>query len=511
MMKQRINSATGIFLLLLFAASAEAQPAKKDLARIDETVKRAFAAFQPTGLAVSVVMNDEIIYHQAFGYANASVKQPVKTTSLFNIASCTKAFTAASVAMLVDEGKIKWTDKVTAYFPEFRLADDYITRELTVEDLLCHRSGLGTFYGDLLWYNTDYSDEEVMKRIRFEPITRRFGIEYGYQNIMFLTAGKLIEKVSGQTWSDFVTKRIFMPLGMNQTRPSNDELTTDQDIALGHLKDKPLEQYDFNAAKSAAGIFSSVDELSLWTMLMLNKGTYNGKRLISESSINRILDPHTIMGVTEYTRQHGTNFNAYAMGWRVHDYNGEKIAEHNGGMPGYISKVTLVPSRKISFIILNNSNDPYINEALKGDLLDILVKGNDFDWISEYSGIMAKSEAADKISKEERLKSRIPGTKPSHSADGYTGVYRDKSYGDAEVILQNNKLRLTFIPSGKVFTGDLEHWHYDTFKVQFRDEYLTYGLVTFSFDSTGDVTGFKIDLPNEDFWFWNLDFRLFKK
>ncbi|HEX2977495.1 MAG TPA: serine hydrolase, partial [Bacteroidales bacterium] len=442
--------------------------------------------------------------------ANYSEKRPVKTTSLFNIASCSKAFTAVSVGILVDEGKLKWTDKVTSYFPWFRLADDYITRELTVEDLLCHRSGLGTFYGDLLWYNTTYSDEEVMKRIRFEPITRRFGIEYGYQNIMFLVAGKLIEKVSGQSWSEFVQSRIFTPLGMQETRPSNDELTPGQDVTDGHINNKAIERYDWNAAKSAAGIYSSVDELSLWTMLLNNKGMYKGKRIISESSLKRIFDPHTVMNISESMRNHGISFNLYAMGWRVHDYNGRKILDHDGGMPGYISNVTLVPSEKAAFIILNNSNDGFVNEALKGDLLDILVKGNDYDYISEMNSINNMSKAAEKASMEQREKSRVPGTKPSHEPDAYAGLYRDQSYGDAEVKLEGNSLRITFIPTGKVFTSTMEHWHYDTFKVVFKDEFLTYGLVTFSFDAAGKATGFRIDLPSADFHFWNLDFKKVK-
>lgn len=494
-------------LILISVSFLNAQISKQDLAKIDETVIKAFDVFKPTGLSVAVVKDSMIIYHKALGYSNINTKTLVKTTSLFNIASCSKAFTAASIGILVDEGKLKWTDKVVSYFPEFRLADDYITRELTVEDLLCHRSGLGTFFGDLLWYNTTYSDEEVMKRMRNEPVTRRFGIEFGYQNIMFMIAGDLIKKVTGFTWSEFVESRIYMPLGMLQTRPSNDELSKDQDIALGHLNNKVLEIYDFNAAKSAAGMYSSVDEMSIWTMLMMNNGTYNRKNIISAGTINRIMEPHTILGAGNSQKQHGINFYTYGLGWFIYDYNGKKIVEHDGGMPGYISKVTLVPDQKISIIILNNGNDGYVNSAIKGDLLDILVKGKDFDWIGEYTAIKTRSDANELNSNKERLESRVPGTKPSHLPDGYTGTFRDKSYGDAVVSIKDGKLFLVFLPAQKVFSGELEHWHYDTFKVVFNDEFLTFGLITFSFDAEGNVVGFKIDLPSGDFHFWNLDFR----
>jgi CubicO group peptidase (beta-lactamase class C family) len=503
---KRIFASVSIFILLSVLL-LNSQVSKTDLERIDETVKKAFEVFKPTGLAVAVMKDSAIIYHKALGFSNADLKKPVNTTSLFNIASCSKAFTAVSIGILVDEGKLKWSDKVIDYFPEFKLADDYITKEMSVEDLLCHRSGLGTFFGDLLWYNTTYSDEEVMKRMRNEPITRRFGIEFGYQNIMFMIAGDLIKKVTGVTWSEFVESRIFKPLGMMQTRPSNDELTKDQDIALGHLNNKALAIYDFNAAKPAAAIYSSVDELSTWTMLFLNNGIFRGQRLISKASLNRIMEPHTILSTSNMQKQHGINFYMYGLGWFIFDYNGKKIVEHDGGMPGYISKVTLVPDQRISIIVLNNGNDGFVDNAIRGEILDILMKGREVDWIGEYSNIKARSETYEQTTSKQRLESKIAGTKPSLSSEGYTGLFRDKSYGDAEVKLDSGKLRLTFLPSKSVFTGELEHWHYDTFKVVFRDQFLTFGLITFNFNSAGKVTGFKIDLPSNDFHFWNLDFK----
>jgi len=499
---------TTILLFIFISVSIlNSQVSEQDLSKIDETVKKAFDIFKPTGLAVAIMKDSTIIYHKALGFGNADIRKPVNTTSLFNIASCSKAFTALSIGILVDEGKLKWTDKVIDYFPELRLADDYITKELTVEDLLCHRSGLGTFYGDLLWYNTTYSDEEVMKRMRNEPITRRFGIEFGYQNIMFMIAGDLVQKISGLTWSEFVESRIFTPLGMLQTRPSNDELSKDQDIALGHLSNKALDIYEFHAVKPAAAIYSNVDELSTWTMLLMNDGIYKGHRIISKASLTRIMEPHTILGVSSMQKQHGINFYMYGLGWFLFDYNGKKIVEHDGGMPGYISKVTMIPDLKTSIIILNNGNDGFIDNALRGDLMDILVKGKDFDWIGEYASIKARSETYEQTSNKLRLESRVTGTKPSLSPEGYTGIFRDKSYGDAEVSMDSGKLRLTFLPAKAVFTGELEHWHYDTFKVVFNDKFLTFGLITFSFNSSGKVTGFKIDLPSNDFHFWNLDFK----
>jgi CubicO group peptidase (beta-lactamase class C family) len=483
------------------------QVSKRDLSEIDKTVQKAFDTFGPIGLTVAIVKDSSIIYHKALGFNNVSLKKTTSTNSLFNIASCSKAFTAACIGILVDEGKIKWSDKVIDYFPEFKLSDDYITKELTIEDLLCHRSGLGTFFGDLLWYNTNYTDAEVMKRMQNEPITRRFGIEFGYQNVMFMIAGDIIEKVSGLTWSEFVESRIFKPLGMLQSRPSNDELSESQDIAFGHLNNKVLEIYDFNAVKPAASIYSNVDELSLWTMLLLNNGNYKGNQIISEVSLHKIMEPHTIIGASSTQQKHGINFYMYGLGWFIYDYNGRKIVEHSGGMPGYISKVTLIPDSKISIIILNNGNDGFVNNALRGDLMDILVKGKEFDWIGEYEILKVKSDSSRARRARQRNESRVAGTRYSLPLNRYTGTFRDKSYGDAKVTLKDGNLELALLPSKEVFSGSLEHWHYDTFKVVFKDEFLTFGLITFSLDSLGRITGFKIDLPSGDFHFWNLDFR----
>jgi len=495
-----------VFLCIILSASISAQLTSKELKRIDETVLKAFDAFKPTGLSVAVVLDTTIVFRKALGYSDANNNTVTTTSSLFNIASCSKAFTSASIGILVDEKKIKWTDKVTQYFPEFRLGDPYITKEITVEDLLCHRSGLGTFYGDLLWYCTEYSDEEVRKRIASEPITRRFGIEFGYQNIMFMVAGDIIEKVTGLTWSQFIQSRLFLPLEMKETRPSNDELGPEQNIAFGHLNNRKLELYDFNAVKPAASIYSTVEELSNWTIMMMHEGAFRGRQIISPSSVNRILEPHTILGTSASSRKNGINFNTYGLGWFISDYYGNRIAEHDGGMPGYISKVTMVPEKKISFIILNNGNDGYINSVIKNDLLEILLKTPDIDRISEYMGYKQRNEAAEEKSRKDRLDSRVMGTNPSLLPEGYTGTFRDKSYGDANVSLENGKLTLTFLPSKNVLSGILEHWHYNTFKVQFKDPFLEYGLVTFEFNSNGKVTGFKIDLPSGDFHFWNLDF-----
>ncbi|MBE0675201.1 MAG: serine hydrolase [Bacteroidales bacterium] len=483
------------------------QLSRQDLKKIDDIVSGAYTRFGTTGISVAVVYDTVIIYNKAFGYADASNSRLATTSSLFNIASCSKAFTAACVSILVDEGKIRLTDKVRDYIPEFRLQDDYISREMTIEDLLCHRSGLGTFFGDLLWYNTTYDNSDIIRRMQFLPITRRFGIEYGYQNNMFMVAGEIIRKVTGKSWEEFLTERILNPLSMVQTRPAPDMITSGQDVAYGHINGETLPLYNFRATRPAASMYSNTSELTRWAMMMINSGSLKGVRILSPAAVNKIMTPAITLGVSQTQRQRETNFNSYGLGWFIYDHKGTRIVHHDGGMPGYISKVLLVPDKKYAVIILNNGNDGYVNEAVKGDILDILLKGTDWDWTGEYLAARDRSVAASKRADEARASSRVTGTTPSLPLKDYSGLFRDRMYGDAEVKTDGDKLTLTLLPASEVFTGTLEHWHYNTFKVVFRDKFLTYGLVTFSFNSSGIVEGFKIDLPSADFHFWNLDFK----
>jgi hypothetical protein len=254
-------------------------------------------------------------------------------------------------------------------------------------------------------------------------------------------------------------------------------------------------------------MYSNTSELTNWAMMMINSGSLKGVRILSPAAVNKIMTPAITLGVSQTQRQRETNFNSYGLGWFIYDHKGTRIVHHDGGMPGYISKVLLVPDKKYAVIILNNGNDGYVNEAVKGDILDILLKGTDWDWTGEYIAARERSVAASKRADDARASSRVTGTTPSLPLKDYSGLFRDRMYGDAEVEMDGDKLTLTLLPASEVFTGTLEHWHYNTFKVVFRDKFLTFGLVTFSFNSSGVVEGFKIDLPSADFHFWNLDFK----
>ena len=219
-------------LLCLFIGSASAQ---FNSSKLEKEIKRVIPQFNVTGMVLSIIQDDSVIFSRAFGWRDAEKKLPITSQSLFNIASCTKAFTAAALAKLESEKKIAWADKVIDYIPEFQLADSYITAELNLIDILTHRSGLGTFYGDLLWYGTDYSPAEIIHRMRYLPITQDFRSSYGYQNNMYIIAGEIIKNVSGLSWADYIKENFFIPLEMFNSRTCSEELKSDMDIAYPHL------------------------------------------------------------------------------------------------------------------------------------------------------------------------------------------------------------------------------------------------------------------------------------
>ncbi len=500
------------FLLSLFVCfrlSANAFQTSADWQWLDTTVARALDTFGTTGLAIAVVQDGQVVFSKGYGQADAEAGTPLTTRHLFNIASCSKAFTAAAVALLVEEGKLGWDDKVTDWLPEFRLSDDWITRQLEVRDLLCHRSGLATFMGDLLWYHSRYSDEEVMRRMRFLPIERDFRSEYGYQNNMYMVAGLIIEKASGMPWERFVRERLLLPLDMTHTRTSNDSLKGYDPLAWPHIDGQRIEPHDFNATKPAASLFASVDDLTHWVQMWLDEGRYAGRSILPKGSIQELLQPQTIMRVNGFERALGTHFKAYALGWRLFDYGGKMVVEHDGGMPGYISKITLVPEAGLGIIILNNGMDFFVNSALRYEILQrALGTAEPRDFIGRYARFRKNYLQRKAEQEARRLAARVEGTQPSLPPDAWTGYYEDRWYGRAIVgQKKDGSLVLTFEPASEVFTGPLTHWHYDTWRVDFRDPFLTFGLVTFEMDAYGRPTGFTIDLPSDDFHFDKLHFR----
>jgi CubicO group peptidase (beta-lactamase class C family) len=481
-------------LLLIVAPCALGQEAP--LQGFDEYVNKALKDWEVPGAGIAVIKDDKIVLAKGYGVRKLGDPAPVDERTIFAIGSSSKAFTAAALAILVDEGKIKWDDPVTKYLPGFELYDPYASKEMTVRDLLCHRSGLER--GDLLWYGSDYSRDEIIRRARFLKPTWSFRSHFGYQNLMYLAAGQIIPAVTGKSWDDFIKERFFKPLGMTGSGTSVNDLKSSNNVATPHdkLDEKvvavPWRNID-NIAPAGA-INSNVAEMSAWVRLQLAGGEFAGQRLLSAGAVKETQKSQTIISYDPpwsllFPEAHFLN---YGLGWFLSDYRGRKVVEHGGNIDGMSALVAFIPEEKLGLVILTNLNGSDLRTALKLRIFDAFLGGEAKDWSATHLKTMKTFEAQAKAAEKKQNDERAKDTKPSLSLDKYAGTYQDEMYGNAKVELdESGKL---IVRCGRAFMGDLEHWHYDTFQATWRDRTLGKTMITFTLNSQGKVESVKI--PN---------------
>lgn len=484
---QRYGSTIALILIILIAAiSASSQNAP--LEDLDEYVNKSMADWKVPGLAIAVVKDDKIIYAKGFGVRKLGEPEKVTKTTVFAIGSSSKAFTSAALAILADEKKLKWDDRVTKFLPDFELYDPYVTREMTVRDMLTHRIGLER--GDQLWYATDYSRKEVLRRIRYLEPSSSVRSRFGYQNVMYLAAGQIIPSITSKTWDQFVAERIFSPLGMKNSGTSITTLSKSNDVATPHaeIDDKviPIKWRLIDNIGPAGSINSDVVDMAQWVRLQLGKGKYDGKQLISAANIKEMQMSQTVMRLEGSFNilYPAANFLNYGMGWFLSDFNGKKVVEHGGAIDGMRAQVAMIPDENIGVIVLTNMNGSVLPHMLMYRVFDDLMGKPKRDWSGEafksYSVLLKAAKAA----QAKALSERVKGTKPSLDLKKYAGKYRSEMYGDTEVKFADGKLTVQFGPN---YFGELEHWHYDTFQVTWRDPVMGKGLMPFSLDTTGKV------------------------
>ena len=499
---------------LLFLASLPAQEKRYDaqLSELDQYYTRALADWQVPGMAIAIVKDGEIIFAKGFGVSDVRTNKPVDSETLFPIASNTKAFTSAALAILVDQKKISWDDKVTKYLPYFKLYDPYVTENMTIRDLLTHRSGLETFSGDLLWYGTIYSREEVVKRARYLKPTFGFRERFGYSNIMYMAAGEIVPAVTGKSWEQFVKDEILSPLGMKRTVLSTNDLAGMENVATPHtdFNDKviSIEYLNWDNMGPAGSVISSVAEVSNWLMLQLNHGIWKGDTIFSPARSREMWTSQTVLGISPFmeTNMPSTTFRNYGLGWGLWNYQGRKIVEHNGGYDGMISQTCLVPEENLAFVILTNKNSS-LYYPLMYKTLDVFLGGEEKDWSAIMLERLNKRKQADLEARAKQEEARVKDSKPSLSLENYTGVYGGEMFGDAVVKIENNQLMVQMEPA-PLFIGTLKHWHFDTFEITFEKfPSLPPGFCTFILGSDGKVAEMKIDVPNPDFYFTELEFK----
>lgn len=507
-----IRTAIAMLIALLFVPSVYAQNDTKTRA-LDAYFAKALQDWNLPGFAVAIVKDGETVLAKGYGVQNSAKSEKVDANTLFAIASNTKAFNAAALAILVDAGQLSWDDRVQKYLPYFQLADPWVTQEMRIRDLLSHRSGLGTFSGDLLWYGTDYSAADVVKRARFLPLVGQFRASYGYSNIMFLAAGEIIPAVTGKTFKEFVQSRIIDVIGMDRTVLSVNDLSGKSNVAMPHKlidgKWQPLDWYVWNNATAAGGIISSVSDMAKWMNLQLERGAFGDTRIFSEDASRTMWTPHNTFTVSKSSEETfpSTHFRGYGLGWSLMDYLGHKVTMHGGGYDGMFSQLALVPEEKLGMVILTNGMTS-VQNALMYRILDTYIGKPEKDWSAYYLQRSKQADERKAKAHEKAQKERVDNTRPSRPLDAYAGTYGGEMYGDATVTLENGRLVLQFLPA-KDLVGDLHHWHYDTFEIKWRKEFAWFGAgkVQFFMNEKADVVELKIDVPNEDFWFTELEFK----
>lgn len=496
-----------LFTIVFISATVLAQQ-EKDLQELDKYIDAAVTNFESPGLAVGIIKDGEVVLANGYGLANTETGAEVNENTLFGIASCSKAFTAACIAILVDEGKLSWNDLVSDILPFFQLYDPYISRNLTVEDLLCHRSGYETFDGDLLWYGTDYSREEVIARFQYRENPYSFREQFGYSNLMYIIAGEVIEEVSGLSWDEFVNDKIFKPLEMNSSTTTNSGFTPEMNIAWPHQDGEVMEFINYDNSGPAASINSTVVDLLSWIELLLHKGALKDTLVFTENQYYKMVSPETVLHAGKAEKINGRHFSSYGLGWFLYDYQGMKVIHHGGGLPGFHSKVVIVPEDSLGYVILANELGGLVG-AIENKILDYYIGDSEKDWAQLYLDYVKKGKAREENRVAELDSSRITGTSPSLPLSAYAGTYRDKMYGDAIIRLIEGNLFVELLPAAELLSSQMDHWHYDTFSIDFTDPFLPKGLLSFSLNGSGNVAYFTIDVYSPDFHFQKLKFKRF--
>src|SRR5512138_1425967 len=501
-------------LLALAAVSFPAVPAPVLPRNFDAVVARTMQAFEVPVLAIEVVNDGSVVLAKGYGVRKLGEPAPVDSKTLFGIASNTKAFTATALGLLVEDGLIDWDGQVTRYLPWFQMYDPYVTREMTVRDLLVHRSGLGLGAGDLLlWPQSTYSRREIVSRLRFVRPATSFRSAYAYDNMLYIAAGELIEAVSGKPWEDFVAERIFRKLGMASSESRHSADLAGRNVAIPHAvldgRPTPAGIDENDHMNPAGGILSCADDMARWMLVHLAQGHLpDGTRLFSEKTARElvsIVTPMPIGAPAPELSQQRMNFSGYALGFRVNDYRGRKLVSHTGGLSGYVSRVVMVPELGLGVAVLTNQESDEAYNSIIYAVLDQAMGAPPYDWAGAYLKVRERGRArtADALKAEaSRREASVP---PSLPLAAYAQAYEDAWYGPIAVALEAQgeaaRLVMRFAKSPDL-VGDMEPWSRETFVVRWRDRSLRAdAFVTFVLDPDARIVEARMKpfSPDTDF------------
>ncbi|MBM4186600.1 MAG: serine hydrolase [Gemmatimonadetes bacterium] len=459
------------------ASLAAAQPANP-LRNLDGYIEKARADWGVAGLAVSIVRNDSVIYAKGFGLKEAGKPDKVDERTLFAIGSNSKSFTAVALGMLQDEGKLHLDDKATKHLPAFNASDAYITRELTVRDLITHRSGY--FRGDAVWMGSGFGRDEILRRTVNQPRSTSFRSTFGYNNIMFLAAGEIVGKVAGSSWDAFVRQRIFAPLGMNTSGTSVTELASQPNVATPHARvsGQPvaIKYRNIDNVGPAGSINSSVQEMAQYVRFHLGRGVYQGRELLSRRYHDDMVTPQTIAGTGRDTLLPMVHFDTYGLALWLRDYYGKKLVSHGGGIDGMLSQMAWIPEANVGVVVLTNTDGQNLQNALTFKVLDLLIGAPERDWSAIYLAQDRRNQRRADSARTAMVAERVAGSKASLALEKYLGRYEHAFYGELRVERDGDGLVLR--RSAEQW-ATLEHWHFDTWRVEWNTS-RTPGAMTFA-------------------------------
>jgi CubicO group peptidase (beta-lactamase class C family) len=457
---------------------------------LDAEIRAEIERWKVPGLGYAVSLKGDVALQGGAGVRGIDCDETVDEHTIFAIGSVTKSMTAAAVAMLVDDGTLSWSDRVVDRLPEFRLYDPYATPELTIRDLLTHRSGLAR--GDLMWYKSGYDSAEVLQRVRHLPPSWSLRSAFGYQNIMYLAAGELIEKLTGTPWERFVKERIFDPLGMNESRVDAAELDVRGNVASPHAEIDDsvtlIRHHAFMNSRPAGSVYSSPYDMLKWLRFQLGDGTYEGRRILSSSSMRETHTPQTVIARIApwtYLFSEATSL-SYGMGWFLWNYRGRTIVSHGGNIDGMAALACVVPEEQLAFVALSNLDGSLLPNALLHRILDETFGKTSHDWLNEFYSVEQTLKAQLRYAERERSNTQLTGTKPSLPISAYAGAYEDAFYGRASIAQADGDLKIECIG----FRGTLQHRHLDTFTFVPDDPILSKykPLVLFTLDEFAEIT-----------------------
>ena len=503
-------------LLLAVSATAVAQlpappaPAASPLAvrspaappaDLDAYVARVMQAFEVPGIALTIVKSGQVLVAKGYGVRELGKPAPVDGRTLFGIASNTKIMTAAALATLVDEKKIEWDAPVVRYLPWFQMWDPYVTRELTVRDLLVHRSGLGLGAGDLLWWPAStYNRREVAERLRFIRPATSFRSAYAYDNVLYLVAGEVIEAISGQSWEDFVEARILRRLGMNGSNVRHSAAAAGGNVATPHApvdgKVRPVKPFQSDNTNPAGGVNSSAEDMARWLIVFLAHGKLpDGSQLFSEDSWRQLTMTVTPLAPAAPPPELAplrANFRGYALGLGTADYRGQKVLLHTGGLPGYVSRVMMFPDLELGIAVLTNQEAGEAFESVAYRVADHFLQAPAHDWLAAYQAVQRRQAGAVDEADRNAQTARNAASRPSLPLARYAGKYVDEWYGEIAIEEQNGGLRIRFTKT-PLLQGKLEHWQYDSFVARWDDRELRAdAFVTFALNPDGSIDQVKM-------------------